>query len=199
MNLNDRLTEGPEARRWHAGGVGSLVDRELDLEDLYATPEDGNRYEILDGALVMSPPPGSAHQIVAAELAALLREGALPGGLRALFAPLAWRIGPGQVPQPDLMVVTPEAIGPRAVERPPLLVVEILSPTGRGRDLSEKRRVYAEGRAAWYWIVDPEEPSLTVLRLVGVVYEEEARVAGSEAYETEQPFPVRVVPAELLR
>jgi Uma2 family endonuclease len=178
--------------------VESLLDRALDLEDLYATPEDGNRYEILDGALVMSPPPGSIHQIVAAELAALLREGARAEGLRALFAPLAWRIGSGQVPEPDLMVVTPDAIGPRAIERPPLLVVEILSPSGRGRDLSEKRRIYAEGRAAWYWIVDPDEPSLTVLRLVGDVYEDEARVTGSEAYDTEQPFPVRVVPADLL-
>lgn len=177
----------------------SLLDRDLDLEDLYATPDDGNRYEVLDGALVMSPPPGSAHQIVAAELAALLRQGASSRGLRALFAPLAWRIGPGQVPEPDLMVVSPEAIGPRAVERPPLLVVEILSPSGRGRDLSEKRRIYADGQAAWYWIVDPEEPSLTVLRLVGDVYEEEARVTGSEVYQTEEPLSVRVVPAELVR
>ncbi|MHB1535513.1 MAG: Uma2 family endonuclease [Acidimicrobiales bacterium] len=175
-----------------------LLDRALDLEDLYATPDDGNRYEVLDGAVVMSPPPGSVHQIVAAELAALLREGARSRGLRALFAPLAWRIGPGQVPEPDLMVVTPEAIGPRAIERPPLLVVEILSPSARGRDLFEKRRIYADGRAAWYWIVDPEEPSLTVLRLAGDVYEEEARAIDAEAYETEQPFPVRVVPAELL-
>jgi len=175
-----------------------LLDRALDLEDLYATPDDGNRYEILDGALVMSPPPGSVHQIVAAELAALLREGALSEGLLALFAPLAWRIGPGQVPEPDLMVVTPEAIGPRAIERPPLLVVEILSSSGRGRDLSEKRRIYAEGRAALYWIVDPDEPSLTVLRLVGDLYEEKTRVTDSEAYECEQPFSVRVVPAELL-
>ncbi|HWG74742.1 MAG TPA: Uma2 family endonuclease [Acidimicrobiales bacterium] len=179
--------------------MDSLLDRALDLEDLYATPDDGNRYEILDGALVMSPPPGSGHQIVAAELAALLREGARARGLLALFAPLAWRIGPGQVPEPDLMVVSPEAIGPRAIERPPLLVVEILSPSGRGRDLSEKRRIYAEGRAEWYWIVDPDEPSLTVLRLAGDVYDEEARVIGSEAYQTEQPFPVRVVPAELVR
>lgn len=187
------------AQGWHASDVESLLDRALDLEDLYATPDDGNRYEILDGALVMSPPPGSVHQIVAAELAALLRDGALSAGLRALFAPLAWRIGPGQVPEPDLMVVSPEAIGLRAIERPPLLVVEILSPSGRGRDLSEKRRIYAEGQAAWYWIVDPDEPSLTVLRFVGDVYEEESRVTDSEAYETEQPFPVRVVPAELLR
>lgn len=178
--------------------MDTLLDRALDLEDLYDTPEDGNRYEILNEALVMTPPPGSAHQMVASELAAVLRQGAAAQGLRALFAPLAWRIGPGQVPEPDLMVVAPDAIGPRAVERPPVLVVEILSPTGRARDLFEKRRIYAEGGAPWYWIVDPEEPSLTVLRLIEAAYEEDARVTGSEVYETDEPFPLRVVPADLL-
>ncbi|MGI8751498.1 MAG: hypothetical protein ACR2MN_04165 [Acidimicrobiales bacterium] len=58
----------------------SLLARALELENLYATPDDGNRYEILNGALVMSPQPGSVHQIVSPELAALLREGALLGG-----------------------------------------------------------------------------------------------------------------------
>jgi len=52
------------------------------------------------------------------------------------------------------------------------LVVEILSPSGRGRDLSEKRRIYAAGGATWYWIVDPDEPSLIVLRLAGDACEE---------------------------
>lgn len=180
--------------------MDTLLGRALDLPDLESTPEDGNRYEILDGALVMSPPPGPAHQIVAAELIAALREGARSAGLRALFAPLAWRIGPGQVPEPDLLVVSPDSIGARAIEKPPVLVVEILSPSGRARDLSEKRRIYAEGGAAWYWIVDPAEPSLTVLRLVadGAGYEEVARVVGSDPYESDQPFRVRVVPSALL-
>jgi len=47
--------------------------------------------------------------------------------------------------------------------------------------------------------VDPDEPSLTVLRRVGDAYEDEARVTGSEAYDTEPPVPVGVVPADLLR
>lgn len=177
-----------------------MLDRALDLEDLDATPDDGNRWEILDGALVMNPPPSPAHQRVAAELAALLRAASAPHGLKALFAPLAWRIGPGQVPEPDLVVVHPDALGERAIESPPILVVEILSPTGRDRDLSEKRRIYAEGQAAWYWVVDPAEPSLLVLRLAeaGRGYVEHARVVGADAYVSEMPFPVRVVPSELL-
>lgn len=179
-------------------GVDTVLDRALDLEDLDATPDDGNRYEVLDGAIVMTPPPGTSHQGASGELFVLLHATVRPLGLRVYSAPVAWRIGPGQVPEPDLVVAAPEVITERAVEGPPVLVVEILSPTGRGRDLHEKRRIYAEGGAAWYWIVDPAEPSLIVLRLAGDSYEEQARVSGLEAYETEEPFPVRLVPAELL-
>jgi len=176
----------------------TVLNRALDLEDLWATPDDGNRYEVLDGAIVMTPPPDTDHQNVVLRLAVLLDAVARPRGLRVLPAPVAWRIGPGQVPEPDLIVVSPESIAKRAVQGRPLLVVEVLSPYGRGRDLHEKRRVYAEGGAAWYWVVDPAEPSLTVLRLAGDSYEDQGRVTGPEAYESEEPFPVRVVPAELL-
>jgi len=179
--------------------VATAVDRPFDLEDLLATPDDGNRYEVLNGALVVSPPPGPAHQTVAGNLFVLLNEASRAKGLRAFFAPLAWRIGPGQVPEPDLMVVSREAVGKQAVEHPPLLVVEILSPTGRDRDVYEKRRIYANAGAAWYWLVDPDQPSLTVLRLAADEYEEEARVVGSEAYATDEPVSVRIVPAELIR
>lgn len=179
--------------------MATLIDRPFDLDDLFETPDDGNRYEVLDGALVVTPPPGSAHQEAVLELAVLLRQGALPLGLRTFVAPLAWRIGPGQVPEPDLMVVNADTVTSRAVEgSPPLLVVDVLSPTGRNRDLFEKRRLYAQAGAPTYWIVDPAQPSLTVLRLVGSEYEEEAHVVGTSAYETSDPLPVRIVPAELV-
>ncbi|MGH9116174.1 MAG: Uma2 family endonuclease, partial [Acidimicrobiales bacterium] len=153
---------------------------------------------ILEGALVMTPPPGPGHQGAVGELFVVLRQAARPLGLQVFTAQVAWRIGTGQVPEPDLIVASPEIITKRAVEGPPLLVVEVLSPTGRNRDLSEKRRIYAEGGAAWYWTFDPDEPSLTVLRLAGGAYVEHARVEGDAAYETDRPFPLRVVPADLL-
>lgn len=176
----------------------TVLDRPLDLEDLLAAPDDGNRYEVLDDALVMTPPPGTHHQHVALELAVLLRAGARPRGLRTLIAPVAWRIGPGQVPEPDLLVATADAVTDRAVVAPPLLVVEVLSPTGRNRDLFDKRRIYAEGGAAWYWLIDPAAPSLTVLRLVDQTYQEHAVIHGITEYVTDEPFPLRVVPADLL-
>ena len=176
-----------------------VLDRELDLDDLGFTPDDGNGYEILDGAIVMTPPPGPGHQHVVGELFVILHRAARQAGLEVFVAPVAWRIGPGQVPEPDLVVAAPEAVTPRAIAGSPLLVVEVVSRTGRGRDLFEKRRIYAAGRAAWYWIVDPDEPSLTVLRLAGDAYEEAARVVGAEVYATSEPVRVRVVPADLVR
>ena len=62
----------------------------------------------------------------------------------------------------------------------------------------EKRRIYGQAGALWYWLVDPADPSLTVLRLVEGRYEEAARVVGDPRYTTEDPFPVTVVPNQLL-
>jgi Uma2 family endonuclease len=75
-----------------------VIDRPLDLDDLDATPDDGNRYEVLDGAIVMTPPPSTGHQGVAGELFVLLRQAARPLGLRVLMAPVAWRIGLARCP-----------------------------------------------------------------------------------------------------
>lgn len=176
----------------------TLLGRTLDFDDLASAPEDGNCYEILDAALVMSPPPGAAHQRASFRLSLLLHQAAAPAGLEVLPAPFAWRIGPGQVPEPDLIVAAPEVITERAIEGAPVIVVEVLSASGRDRDLFDKRRIYAAGGAAWYWVVDPAEPSLNVLRLSGGAYIDEAHVVGGAVYETQRPFPIKVVPAELV-
>lgn len=178
--------------------MSTIIDRDLDLEDLLATPADGNRYEVLDGALVMTPPPGTTHQNAVGELFVAIRQAARARGLRTFVAPVAWRIGPGQVPEPDLLVVAPEGVTERAITLPPVLVVEVLSPSNRGRDLSEKRRIYAEGGAGWYWIVDPAVPSVTVLRLVDGAYVEDARAEGGQVLTVDEPLPLRIVPADLL-
>lgn len=178
--------------------MDAVIGRELDFEDLYNTPDDGNRYEILDGALVMTPSPSLVHQHAIGELYVILREAIRGLDLRVFFAPLAWRIGPGQIPEPDLVVARPDVLTKRAVEGPPLLVVEVMSPSGQRRDLVQKRLIYAEGGAAWYWVVDPAIPSLTVLRLTGDDYEETAHVEGGDAYVSDDPVKVRVVPADLI-
>lgn len=80
-----------------------------------------------------------------------------------LFAPLAWHIREGDAPEPDLMVVDPAAVGERAIVRPPVLVVEVLSAWGRIRDRTHKRDPCGSAGCPHYWIVDPDEPSHAVL------------------------------------
>lgn len=172
------------------------LGRPFDLDDLFDTPDDGCRYEVLDGALVVTPPPGPRHQRVVRELLLVLEPAARARVLEVLPAPVAWHIGPGQVPEPDLIVVDPTLVGERAVQGTPALVVEVLSSFGRSRDLLEKRRLYASAGSPHYWIVDPDVPSLTVLRLEGTEYVQEAEVSGDSAYEPAE-LSVRLVPRHL--
>jgi Uma2 family endonuclease len=82
-----------------------------------------------------------------------------------------------------------------------VLAVEVISPTSRLRDAHLKKAVYARLGSPSFWLVDPAraKPSLTVFELAGGTYREVACVAGDEAWTATQPFPVRVVPADLVR
>lgn len=167
-------------------------------DDLDSMPDDGNRYELLDGEVLVSPSPRVVHQAVQLELAVVLRQ-ALPSGLRVLTAPMDVRFGQKRQLQPDLLVIRDEGLGAVRVESVPLLVVEILSPGTRSRDLVSKRRAYQQEGVASYWIVDPDAPSLVGLELTEGRYVEVARVAGEQPWTATQPFAVTVVPADLRR
>jgi Uma2 family endonuclease len=101
--------------------------------------------------------------------------------------------------EPDIVVALDREVGPARLERTPLLLVEVASPGTRLIDLGTKRLAYEAAGVPEYWLVDPEEPSLTVLHLVGGRYQEVARVVGDEAYIAAYPFPVTVVPSRLKR
>jgi hypothetical protein len=97
------------------------------VEDLAALPDDGLRYELVDGALLVTPPPGPRHQIAAYQLAKVL-EAALPAHLRLLPGPVAVRTSAHRELQPDLSVAPASSVGPARLEgAPPALVVEVLS------------------------------------------------------------------------
>ena len=82
-----------------------------------------------------------------------------------------------------------------------MLAVEVISPTSRLRDAHLKKAVYARLGSPSFWLVDParDKPSLTVFELADGAYREVACVAGDKAWTATQPFPVRVVPADLVR
>ncbi|MGH9157482.1 MAG: Uma2 family endonuclease [Acidimicrobiales bacterium] len=169
----------------------------FDVVDLEELPDDGRRHELVDGVLVVTPAPGTDHQTCVLSLAVLLKA-AVAADQKVMIAPYDWVAGPRMVFEPDLLVARLVDLGPDRLERPPLLVVEVLSPSTRRFDLGLKRSAYAEAGAGWYWVVDPVAPSLTVLALDGDVYVEQASVTGEEPYEATEPCRVTVVPSTLL-
>ena len=179
------VTAMPHTRPWTAD----------DLDDL---PDDGLRYELVDGVLLVSPSPVFGHQVALSGLLSLLLAEAGPD-VRVLPAPLDIRLTPTRQLQPDIVVVPRrERYGARADELP-LLVVEVLSPSTRATDLTLKRHVFEQAGVPSYWLFDTEVPSLTVLELRDGAYVEVGRAEGGAALTVARPFQVTVVPAEVMR
>ena len=148
------------------------------FDQLDGLPDDGRRYEVVDGLLVVSPPPSAWHQVVAAVLLRQLTDQA-PADWRVLFE-LGLPLGTdGRVP--DLSVVSARApLGPGA----PLpgaehvgLVVEVVSPSSRKTDRFAKPGEYAEAGIPLFWRVETDAGLLLVAyRLAGQAYEQDAVV-----------------------
>lgn len=182
----------------YTGPVGTLGRAEpFTVADLEHLPHDGRRYELVDGLLVVTPAPHLRHQRVLGRLYLLLAA-SCPTELEVLFAPVDWRISRHTQLQPDLLVFPRAPVDAPRLERPPLLVVEVLSPSTRAYDHGTKRLAYAAGAAASYWIVDADRPSVTVLALRDGTYDEVAVARGGESVALDQPFPVTVIAADLV-
>jgi len=170
------------------------------VSDLEEMPDDGRRYELIDGALLVSPAPGWAHQEATIALGVELRQ-ACPANMRVLVAPFAVRPDKFNEVQPDVLVARYEDLTEQDLPRAPLLAVEVISPTSRLHDASLKKAVYARLGTPSYWLIDPhpDKPSLTVFELSGGEYAEAGHVTGDRPWDATRPFRVRVVPAELVR
>lgn len=169
----------------------------LTEDDLATMPDDGHRYELLDGTLLVTPAPNINHQTVVTSLVVLLHR-ALDPGQQVFAAPTAVRLSVSTVLEPDVLVARKADLTPARLEGPPLLAVEVLSPSTRRIDMGTKRLAYEAAGVPAYWLVDPEVPSLTVLELDAGRYVERATVAGEEPFRANFPFDVTVVPARLL-
>ena len=169
----------------------------LTEDDLATMPDDGHRYELLDGTLLVTPAPNLNHQRCVGALFALLRN-ARQSGHTVLVAPFDVRLSRITVLEPDVLVARTTDLTPDRLEGPPLLAVEILSPSTRHIDLGSKRLAYQDAAVPAYWLVEPEVPSLTVLELDAGRYVERATVTGDEPFHATFPFAVTVVPARLL-
>ncbi|MGZ0148044.1 Uma2 family endonuclease [Kribbella sp. WER1] len=169
----------------------------LTRADLDRMPDDGHRYELIDGILLVSPAPKTRHQIISAAIYRVLFA-ACPPDLLVLYAPVDVVLAEDTVLEPDLLVAPRDAFSERDLPGPPLLAVEVLSPSTRRVDLMLKfSRLEAAGCPA-YWVVDPDTPSLIAWELQDGAYVQVATVTGDEAVQLTRPFDVTVVPADLL-
>lgn len=124
---------------------------------------------------------------------------ACPPALLVLFAPLDGVLADDMVLEPDLLVAGRSQFTDRDVPGPPLLAVEVLSPSTRRTDLLLRRDRLQAGGVPSYWLVDPDVPSLTALGLSDGTYREATVVAGGASWTSTAPFPMTVVPTDLLR
>jgi Uma2 family endonuclease len=126
--------------------------------EVLALPDDGNRYEVVHGELLVTPAPRMWHQIVlqrlSVEVAVFLRHH--PVGVAAPGGDLSW--SDDSLVVPDFVVVSPEearTLSWTQVRRP-LLVVEVLSDSTARKDRFTKRRLYQDVGIPLYWLVDAD-------------------------------------------
>jgi Uma2 family endonuclease len=168
------------------------------VHDLEGMPDDGRRYELIDGELLVSPAPGLRHQTVGLRLYRLLDD-ACPDELYVLAAPFAVQTDVSNEVQPDVLVARFDELTDKNLPAAPVLAVEVLSPSGRLIDLNLKRAAYQRMGTPSYWVLDPDVPDLPVLELDDDgQYQEMARVTGDDVFEADRPFKARIVPNELL-
>jgi Uma2 family endonuclease len=177
------------------------VGRDWTYEDLLELPDDGRRYEVVDGSLHVSPAPWPRHQVAASRLVGLLEEAA-PDDLDAFHA-----VGVDcgrNVLQPDVVVARADVLETDAVQLAPAdlrLAVEVVSPSSVQMDRLVKPAVLAQAGVPAYWRVEldgPGTPLVVVYSLDGDVYREVGTVPSGETVIVDVPFPVELRPADLV-
>jgi Uma2 family endonuclease len=146
------------------------IKEQLVTYEIYAAmPDDGQRYEIVDGSMeLMSPGPSSTHQSISGELEFVLKQSCKSDYL-IYHAPLDVILSETNVLQPDIMMIHRsrlDIVTERGIEGSPDLVVEILSPGSRKKDKVIKMRTYAQHGIHEYWIVDSITRTLEQYQLV---------------------------------
>ncbi len=157
--------------------MSSIGAKRLTFETWRALPETKQRYEIVDGVMLMPPGPTADHQWGLSEIFLRLRSFVDDKGLGVVLpAPLDLLIqrDPLRTRQPDILYLSAERTGIKGraelrglqfLEVAPDLVVEVLSPSNSRRDIENKLEDYSQIGARECWLVSPEAETVEVLRL----------------------------------
>jgi len=179
--------------------LGLAEGRPFTVHDLEAMPDDGRRYELIDGMLLVTPAPGWSHQEMSLTLYTVLRS-ACPPELRVLAVPFAVRTSPLNEVQPDVMVARYADLIEACLPVAPLLAVETLSRSTQLNDRNTKKAHYERMGVPSYWLLDPVQPGGLELYELDERgrYQPMAKVNGDEIHIARHPFPVRICPARLI-
>jgi Uma2 family endonuclease len=161
--------------------------------DLYASlPEDGKRYEVVDGVLYMSPSPGDFHQKICLLVAHYLLTHVMLAGLGQVRpAPFDVELATNTIVQPDIIVVLAarlDRITPSRIKGAPDLVIEVLSPATEKYDRTEKREAYERAGVTEYWLADP------LARTVEILILQEGAYHSAGIFRGRDTLPSQVVP-----
>jgi Uma2 family endonuclease len=144
-------------------------------DDYAALPDDGRRYEVMNGVLIMAPAPTPEHQGISTLLLVHLFQYSQAIGLGKIFtAPLDVELTTKRVVQPDILVVLNANLHKIAEKRfigAPDLVVEIASPGTEIYDRLNKYEAYEQAGVPEYWMVNPTDKSIEVSVLEHGVFE----------------------------
>jgi Uma2 family endonuclease len=142
-----------------------MATERITWQDTLLMPEDGKRYEAIDGELYVTPAPSRRHQRISFNLARALYsilEG--PGHGWIYLAPTGVELPEtDEGVQPDILFVSKaqsQSLVKEGIRGVPVLVVEILSPSTAERDRTIKKKLYQRHGVARYWVVDPDAESV---------------------------------------
>jgi Uma2 family endonuclease len=164
----------------------------LTYEDYLAMPDDGRRYEILDGEVAVTATPVTLHPIIVGNLYWTLRGHVHGRGLgRMYLAPFTVVLANTTVVEPDLVYVDngrASLVTDRGIRGAPALAIEVLSPTTAANDRGPKFQLYARYGVPYYWIADTDARVLDGYELDGAAYRSTGRVH-VDARTALLPFP----------
>ena len=159
--------------------------------------DDRLRWELLEGELVMTPAPRMEHQHIQMRLAARLLA-VVDDSLNVIGAPFDVRLSDETVLQPDILVAPYRRFDQSVLSGPPLLAVEILSPSTRRRDLMTKLDILQRAGCPHYWVIDPDDTSARIWDLVDGAYVLTQHVTGDEPVRVTHPVELTFRVSELM-
>lgn len=172
---------------------------EWTVDLLEQLPDDGLRYEILDGILIVSPSPIPVHQRAIGRILMALTH-ACPPDHEVFVSPLDWQPDERTSLQPDVLVVATDRIGEKNIRQNPAIVIEVLSPSSRRYDRLLKFDRYAEAGIGQYWLIDPARPLVEIHDLDAAGrYRLIASGEADEPVIVNRPLTVTVRPSDLIR